>query len=294
MPDDSLAHLLTDIGRAIREGRIANRWSQRGLARHAGVSQNEISRIESGAWSGLRVAIVDRLCVALGIQYSIVWTLPRTIPRQRDVVHAWCSAYAARRLGRAGWIVEREVEVGGDRSRGWADVVAFHPDSHVLLIVEIKTEIRDVGEVERQLGWYERESAAIARRRGWVVAAVRSALIVLESEANDAVIRRSADVFRVAFPGRARELRALVEGELGGPAGRSLALVDPRSRRRAWLRATRVDGRRTGAAYRDYADAARLLESRSAGPLGPTRLRDGRPAPAARRADRRARSDRHE
>jgi hypothetical protein len=38
--------------------------------------------------------------------------------------------------------------------------------------------------------------------------------------------------------------------------------VDPRSRRRQWLQRTRLDGRRTAARFRDYADAARALSRR--------------------------------
>jgi hypothetical protein len=36
-------------------------------------------------------------------------------------------------------------------------------------------------------------------------------------------------------------------------------LVDPISRRRAWLWRTRLDGRRSTPPYRDYRDAARRL-----------------------------------
>jgi hypothetical protein len=38
------------------------------------------------------------------------------------------------------------------------------------------------------------------------------------------------------------------------PVGRGLALVDPSSRRRDWLIRTSVDGRRSPASYRGYAD----------------------------------------
>ena len=87
--------------------------------------------------------------------------------RQRDVVHAKCSAHVARRLERTGWRVATEVEVGGDRSRGWIDVLAWHPATGLLLVIEIKTELHDLGAIERSLGWYEREAWAAARQIGW-------------------------------------------------------------------------------------------------------------------------------
>jgi hypothetical protein len=44
-------------------------------------------------------------------------------------------------------------------------------------------------------------------------------------------------------------------------------MIDPLSRRRDWLRPTRLDGRRTRAPHEDYAAVARRL-ARSPGPRG--------------------------
>jgi len=251
----STAVLLDDIARTVRAVRTAVRWTQRDLAAQSGVAQPTISRIERGSMPGLSVAALDRLCVALGIRYSITWDPPRTIATPRDHVHAMCSAYVARRLAAAGWIVEREVEIGGDRSRGWIDGIAFHPARSVLLVTEIKTEIDDIGAVERQLNWYAREAGHVARARGWRPTTTTSALILLASRANDLILASSSDVFRLGFPGRARAFRALVDGHLTDMP-RAVAMIDPRSRRVAWLLPTRLDGRRTPAPYRDYRDAA--------------------------------------
>lgn len=163
--------------------------------------------------------------------------------------------------------MEREVEVGGDRARGWIDILAFHPGSALLLVIEVKTEILDIGAVERTMNWYEREAVLAARRFGWQPVWVGSALLTLDSSVNEERVLSSASVFAAGFPGRAPELLAVIGGEAPSGNHRFLATLDPRSRGAKWLRATRSDGRRTAAAYVDYIDATRLMEPRtSAGP----------------------------
>ena len=76
------------------------------------------------------------------------------------------SGHIARRLERSNWNVATEVEVGGDRSRGWIDLLAFRPATGLLLVVEVKTEIHDLGQIDRALGWYEREDGM--RRGDWL------------------------------------------------------------------------------------------------------------------------------
>lgn len=249
------------VGQTVVRARIAMGWSQRELSRRSGVSQAELCRIERGRARELRTTVLDRLFVALGVRYWLRTEAPRVIRPQADFVHARCSAHVTRRLASSGWLVEREVEIGNDRFRGWIDILTFHPGSGVLLVIEVKTEIHDVGDIERTMNWYEREAVRAARRFGWAATSVESALVVLASEANDERILGSSHVFATAFPGRARALQALVEGTAWSTGLRYLAMIDPRSRRSAWIRATRSDGRRTAAPYVDYIDAARLLDA---------------------------------
>lgn len=68
---------------------------------------------------------------------------------------------------RHGWSIRREVEITHERWHGWIDILAFHPGSRTLVIVEIKTQIEVVGAVERQLGWYERAARDVAPTISW-------------------------------------------------------------------------------------------------------------------------------
>lgn len=249
------------IGDQLRRTRVLLGWSQRELGRRSGVPQSRISSIERTRSSDIRWAVIDRLFRALGLRYWLGVELPLIDVRQRDLVHARCSAHVSRRLVSAGWLTRTEVEVGGDRSRGWIDVLAFNPTSSALLVIEIKTELRDLGAIERTMNWYERESWAAARRIGWRPTHVGCALLVLQSAANDSVIASGRDAFRLAFPRRVADLRAIITPKAEPVSGRFLAMIDPRSRRANWIRPTRTDGRRSVAPYADYIDAVRRIEA---------------------------------
>lgn len=165
----TLAQSLAKVGWLVRDLRQAIGWSQRELARRANVSQALVSAIESGRVGNVSMATLARLPEAMGAELVIDANRPflGDRQRQRDPAHVHCTNQVVRRLQRAGWLTATEVEVGGNRSRGWIDVLACHPGTGVLLVIEVKTEIHDLGAMERTLGWYERESWAAARRLGW-------------------------------------------------------------------------------------------------------------------------------
>jgi len=242
------------IAIAVRDLRRAIGWTQADLASRAGVSQSLVSAVERRRLGELSFGTASRLLEAMGARLTVGVNRPFIAERgrQRDAAHARCSASVARRLVAAGWSIASEVEVGGDRSRGWIDLLAYHR-SGIVLVIEIKTEIHDLGALERTLGWYEREAWAAARRQGWRPRIVVGGVILLATDVNDAVLRENAATFRLGFPVRFRELGAVVsEGRLER-RGRFVAMVDPESRRAAWIRPTALDGRSGPAPYRDYA-----------------------------------------
>lgn len=253
------ADAIEALGRAIRALRTAMGWSQADLARRARMSQPTVSAVERGRVGDVTFETAWRLLAALGARASLAIDPPylgdRT--RQADAAHARCTSHVGRRLERAGWLVAREVEVGGGRSRGWVDVLACHPRTGLVLVVEVKTELRDLGQIERSLGWYEREAWVSARRLGWRPRRVAGVLLLLATEANEDRLRSNREALDGGFPVRAVDLRRVVDGADAGFDGRGLAMIDPRSKRRVWLRATRIDGRRSPAPYRDYADFMR-------------------------------------
>lgn len=157
------------------------------------------------------------------------------------------------------------------RWNGWIDVLAYSPRTGVLLVIEIKTRLDDVGTVERQLGWYAKRAGHIARELGWRPIRVSPWLLALASDEVDAVIQANRLLFSQAFPRRAADLLNEVEGTAGSGAGAGrdrgpgvaagVALIDPSSRRRRWIIPSRSDRRRSPAPYRGYADAVRRWEA---------------------------------
>lgn len=204
----------------------------------------------------------------------------RDRPLQRDPAHARTTSYVVGRLRRSGWDVRTEVEIGGDRSRGWIDVLAWHPTTGLVLVIELKTELHDLGEVERRLGGFEREAWRVPRAFGARPTRVVGCLLLLATESNDLRASANRASLEIAFPMRWRSLGAVLETgsldprpaeptsapdpaqrRLDAAVRRSIGLVDPRSRRRVWIRPLRVDGRRSPAPYVDYAAFMRSLVS---------------------------------
>jgi transcriptional regulator with XRE-family HTH domain len=254
--------LAVEVGRLIRSARMTIGWSQQELGDRAHVAQSMVSRLERGVRAGADLDDLQRIAKAMGGRLTITLTAPFLADRgrQRDRVHAACVGYVVRHLRQTGWRAESEVEINGRSGLGWIDVLAWHPSSGALLVIEIKTEIHDFGRVQRTLSWYESRSWDAARRLGWSPRRSHAALILLDSEAVTATLRANRDLADQAFPERAARLTAFVVDPASSILhGRSMATVDPLSRRRIWLRSTGVDRRRRPPAYLDYAAAARHL-----------------------------------
>src|SRR3954453_10103137 len=156
------------FARLCRETRARLGLTQQQLGEAVGVTRGYIAKVES-AKANPTFALAERIAIALDLETDIVARVPTVIGdrRQRDFVHARCSAHIDRRLQSAGWLTASEVEVTHGRSHGWIDLLAFDPSTGILLVIEIKTRLDDVGAVERQIGWYERSSFEVARRLGW-------------------------------------------------------------------------------------------------------------------------------
>ncbi len=237
------------------------------LAKAVGVSRPYVASIENGR-ANPSLEVVERIGSALGLELQLLGRPPVVIngPPQHDLVHARCSGYSDRRLSGLDWQTRGEVAIVRGRTRGWidlwyVDLLAFDPRRRILLVVEIKTWIDDLGSIERQLDWYLRESPAIARTFGWRPVRAIGWVFALATADVDEAIRRNREVIDRAFPGRARDLNQLLLGGDSVEPSRGITLIDPRNRRRAWLIPSRVDGRRSRAPYQDNAEARLLMSA---------------------------------
>jgi transcriptional regulator with XRE-family HTH domain len=267
-PTDPLTHgvaasarMLATLARLIGDARRSIGWSQAEVAHRAGVSQATVSLVERNILPDLTFRTAGLLLDALGARVRFVGDLPPLgdRERQRDPAHARCVAHIRRHLERAGWHVRTEVESGDGRGRGWIDIIAFHPAERVLLVIEVKTQIDDVGGIERTLARYERGAWTAARSYGWRPRSELGCLLLLSTESVEAALRFNRDSIDQTYAIRAERLSELIANPKDPPprGARGLALVDPGSRRQRWLRPARIDGRRSAAPYLDYADFIR-------------------------------------
>jgi len=249
------------IGAAIKRTRLECHWTQADLADRLHSTQSQISRLESGTRRHIDGPLASRAIALLGIRVDFdAQTLGMAGRReQRDLVHATCSAYVARRLAPGGWETRLEVEIGTGRYRGWIDVLGFRPADRSLLIGEVKTEILDLGAIQRTLAWYEREAWKAARLLGWNAQRSTAVLLVLATAENDARVSVNRAGLKASFPTKARQLQQWVDSPGSTAPPPAIAMINPRTRRFEWLMSTRSDGRRSDAPFADYRDAARKL-----------------------------------
>ncbi len=114
------------------------------------------------------------------------------------------------------WRVVAEYTFNHYGDRGSVDIVAWHPGTRILLLIEVKSELDDVQAVMRSMDVRLRlVPGLLARERGWRAAAVASVLVLpAESSARRAVARHEA-IFHAALPARTVEVRRW----LAAPAG---------------------------------------------------------------------------
>lgn len=265
--DAPTRQLLDNIAITVRNARLGRRWSQRQLAHASGCSQSMITRLERRAAPNLSIRTLIRVLRALDIDHDVRLMPPRVEAPPRDRAHARCVAWVASRLTRLGFRVATEVEVGGGRWRGFIDVLAMHPSAQLLLVIEVKTAIDDVGAIDRQIGSYVEAAWSAARGLGWRARGATGVLVLLATSDSDRRLQEHRAYFDRGFTLRARELREIVDGpgrELPARGARGLAMIDPASRRRDWCLPTAIDGRRTPARYLDRRDFLRAGGTRAA------------------------------
>ena len=115
-----------------------------------------------------------------------------------------------------GWIIEPEVSFSIYGERGIIDILAWHPTSRILLVIELKTEIVDVNEMLGALDRKRRLAATIAAERKLNPVAIATWVVVADSRTNRRVVADHATVLRAKLPSDGRRLR----GWLRQPRGR--------------------------------------------------------------------------
>jgi hypothetical protein len=122
----------------------------------------------------------------------VVIYLASSAPATRACTKSWHGYF----LGLPGWIIEPEVSFSIYGERGIIDILAWHPTSRILLVIELKTEIVDVNEMLGTLDRKRRLVARIANERGWEPIATATWVVVAESRNNRRAVAEHATVLR--------------------------------------------------------------------------------------------------
>lgn len=207
------------IGRIVRALRIRRRWRQVDLAVRAGVSQSLIARVERGGADRLTLRTLERILTALGARLNarVDWN-GEAADRLLDADHAAIVEMVIDVLRRDGWEALPEVTFAIDGERGSIDVLAWHPATRTLLVVEVKSVIPDVQATVAVLDRKQRLAGRIGRRQGWDPASIATVLVVAESRTNRRRIAMHASTFAARFPGDAPAARRFIKQPGSAPA----------------------------------------------------------------------------
>jgi len=184
------------LGRLARMLRVRQRLTQVTLAARAGVSRRAVSLLETGHAASLRLREVQSITAALGarLDLRLFWNGPE-LDRLIDEAHAALAAAVKRRLDRWGWFVRVEVSYSHFGERGRIDLLAFHPGSGILLVIELKTDLVDVQALLGSLDVKTRLAPRVVERFGWSPRVVVPAIVFLEHSATRKRLARVDSLF---------------------------------------------------------------------------------------------------
>jgi hypothetical protein len=210
------------------------------VAADVGCSQALISRIEAGRGDRLSGRTLERVTQALGARLIVRldWN-GEALDRLLDRDHAALVDLVIRALRDAGWEALPEATFAIAGERGSVDVLAWHPASRTLLVVEVKSVVPDIQAMVAALDRKVRLAPAIARAYGWQPLTVARLLVVGNSRTARRRVEAHAATFQARFPDRNVAVRRFV----ASPVGRSLsglwfvtAMTQPNARHRAGRR----------------------------------------------------------
>ena len=134
--------------------------------------------------------------------------------------HAAMHEAVARLLHPTAWATAPETSFAIYGERGVIDVLAFHPPTAALLVVELKTDLVDVQALIGAVDRYRRLAPTIASQRGWNARTVSCWVALRDTPANHRRLAAHVTVLRSAFPDDGRRIR----GWLARPIGTISAL----------------------------------------------------------------------
>lgn len=209
------------VGRLFRAARLRKGWRQVDVELATGVDQTTVSLIERGRVAGLTLAKVRRAGEAIGVRIELAPRMSAVdVARLLDEGHARLVETVLSFVRRLGWQPVPEYTFNHFGDRGSVDVLAWHPRSRTLLVIEVKTILVDVQEL---LGTLDRKCrvvpSLVARERGWRAAAVGRIVVIEDRTTARRTVAAHDHTFGSVLPTRSRQVRrwlAEPDGPLAG------------------------------------------------------------------------------
>jgi hypothetical protein len=176
-----------------------------------------VSRIERGDLHGVPLGRLLAVASVLeaDVHLDLRWRggeLPRLLNAGHAAMHEMTARLFQRRPD---WLTAPEVSFSIYGERGVVDVLAFHPPTGSLLVIELKTQIVDVEGLLTAVDRYRRLAPRLARDRGWQVRSVSACVLLRDTRTNRRGVADHASVLRAAFPGDGRTLRRWLTNPVG-------------------------------------------------------------------------------
>jgi transcriptional regulator with XRE-family HTH domain len=191
------------FGVVVRMSRIRRGWRQQDLADRAGVTRTDVSRVERGRIDQLPFWKIRAAVAPLEIRVEL---LARSRGADLDRLvgsrHSALAEFVLRWLAGFAWAARPEVSFSIYGERGVVDIVAWNAERRAFLIIELKTEIVDVGELAATLDRKARlaHKVATSMHLAWNPNVVGVCLLVADTMTNRRAIREHAATFAALLP----------------------------------------------------------------------------------------------
>jgi transcriptional regulator with XRE-family HTH domain len=186
----------TRIGRKLRILRLRLGWRQQDLAERAGVSRATVSQAEADPARSVSLKALQQIADALDARLvlDIQWR-GAELDRLLDAHHAALVELIGAFLRRHGWDVRVEVSFNHYGDRGRYDMLALHPTTRVVLVIEVKTAFGDLQDTIGRLDVKMRVAASVVSPLGWRPVAFVPVLILAEDTTARRTVRDHPTLF---------------------------------------------------------------------------------------------------
>lgn len=194
------------------------------------MSRSVIGRTERGEADRVAVHTLQRVAAALGarLELRLLWH-GEGLDRLLDGRHAALVDRTLAILRAAEWLTAAEVSFAIRGERGSVDVLAIHPASSSLLVVEVKSVVPDMQAMLVALDRKGRLGREIARGRGWSANSVTRLLVLPDDRTARRRVDMLATTFAAALPARTVEVRRWLKRPVGTKHGIMFLTSDPQA-----------------------------------------------------------------